>query len=107
MGRFSDTRSAGRSNLVPYIEDETMQERHSRRQAVAEDTEGQLRVWCDEHGWHLTVHDGGGQFMMRRKKVLVEWWPSTAKLVINKNWRGGIHCHDYHKVIEQLSRKTR
>jgi len=45
---------------------------------------------------------------MRKDPFLAEWWPSSAKLVLNKKWEEGIHCHDYKQalmVIEESSRR--
>jgi hypothetical protein len=45
---------------------------------------------------------------MRKGPFLAEWWPSSAKLVLDKKWGEGIHCHDYKQaltVIEESSRR--
>jgi hypothetical protein len=45
---------------------------------------------------------------MRKGPFLVEWWPSSAKLVLNKKWGEGVHCHDYKqalRVIEESSHR--
>ncbi len=38
---------------------------------------------------------------------LVEWWPSSAKLVLNKQWSKGIHCHDWQQARDFLDHKAR
>ena len=56
-------------------------------------------------GWELRVTNHGSHYIMTKGKNTAEWWPRTAKLVINKKWKGGIHCHDIHQVLGVI--KTR
>lgn len=35
---------------------------------------------------------------------IAEWWPSSAKLVLNKDWDNGIHTHDVDQLINELAR---
>lgn len=106
MSRYSDISSGGHSRLVPYIPTEGDKKRHARRKQAANDTEEKLRSWCVGNGWSLAVKNKGHHLIMQKGNVRAEWWPSSAKLVFNKKWNRGIHCHDYHIVIEQLCRVT-
>lgn len=105
MAKHKDTQSGGKSRLVKYNPIEGYKKRHARRKQIANDTENKLRSWCVGNGWGFAVENKGHHFIMQKGSVLAEWWPSSAKLVFNKKWRRGIHCHDYQVVIEQLSER--
>lgn len=46
----------------------------------------------------------GHHWWLNEDKFLAEWWPSSAKLVINKQWNEGRHCHDYRQALEMIER---
>jgi len=52
-----------------------------------------LRITNEGHHWQLT-----------KENFLAEWWPSSAKLVINKQWSRGRHCHDFRQALEMIER---
>jgi hypothetical protein len=91
--------SVGRSKLVPYLKKETGAQRHERRKREAITAEHLLRQDLEKLGLTLRVSNEGHHWKMTRPGLIVEWWPSTAKLVFNKAYRGGIHCHDRFQVI--------
>jgi len=107
MAKYSDRRSARRSKIVPYIPDETPEHRHARRLGAAVRTADELREWCSANGWTFAVHNGVDHFAFRRGDTMLDWWPRTAKLVINKQWNKGIHCHDYQQVIKFLVKNSK
>lgn len=101
--RNPDKYKLGRSSLVPYIESESWQERHSRRMKTALENQDKVETWCVSHKWKLYVHNNGHHwvFYTDQNKV-VEWWPSSGKLAIGKQWKEGIHCHDYKQLLKVL-----
>jgi hypothetical protein len=62
--------------------------------------------WCDQHGWSLRVHNGGHHWIFEREGTVVEWWPSSAKLVRDKAWTSGIHTHGWEQVERILEAWT-
>jgi hypothetical protein len=56
--------------------------------------------WCLERGLSLSISNEGHHWKLQGTTLLAEWWPSSAKLVFDKQYERGIHCHD----IEQLTR---
>lgn len=63
----------------------------------------------------MTLHNNGHHWVFDcglvgnpggpcRDRLLIEWWPSSAKLVIRKNWNGGIHVHDWKQAQEQIEK---
>jgi hypothetical protein len=63
-----------------------------------------LNAWATMNGYRVRVHGEGQHWCVERDGFTAEWWPSSAKLVINKGWQGGIHCHDVGQVIEEIGR---
>ncbi len=104
MGRNKDITTAGRSRLVPWFPNETDQERHERRLRTAMATRHKLEAWCDMNDLLLLVMDAGLHWKIDQPGFIAQWWPSTAKLVINKQWNNGIHVHDYEQVIAQIKK---
>jgi len=106
MAKYQDVRGVGRSSVVPYIEGESKQLRHSRRSNAANGRQDQTRARLESIGWSLVLKDHGSHWIISRDKNIVEWWPSTAKAVVNKRWRNGVHVHDVNQLI-QLAFKTK
>lgn len=102
MAKYSDVRSLGRSEIAPFIEGENPRDRHSRRKGTASFFEQELSKWCNESGWKFEIKNEGHHWIFRKNKTLVEWWPSSAKLVKDKKWSKAVHCHDYLKVIKYI-----
>jgi hypothetical protein len=96
--RKLDRRRVGRSALVPFVPGEDPMMRHARRLKANLEAEPTVRAWAAEMGWVLKVHNSGQHWIFKKSKRFVEWWPSSAKLVVDKSWDEGIHCHDYLQV---------
>ena len=102
MARYADADNAGRSARAPFRPGEQPASRHARRKAVAQRDHDALDAWCDEHGAILRVNNDGHHWIIDGI-IHAEWWPSSAKLVIERQWQHGIHCHDVFQVIGQLN----
>lgn len=65
-----------------------------------------MRTWARLRGLELRVTDGGQHWQFRGRhngnKFMADWWPSSAKLIVNQKWDNGIHAHDYQQVIDLL-----
>jgi hypothetical protein len=103
--KFRDIRSLGRSSLAPFIEGEPFKARHERRKKTNLSYADELSNWCNDNGWRFEIKNDAHHWIFRKGNTLVEWWPSSAKLVKNKAWSKGIHCHDYLKVINFLGKQ--
>ena len=99
-----DRVSAGRSSIVPYRRGENFSARHSRRLSANLQYEMKVREWCQQNGFGLRITNEGHHWQVTRGEFLAEWWPSSAKLVIDKRWHGGIHCHDYKQALEIIQK---
>ena len=105
--RHPDTHNMGRSRRIPYKAHESYRERHERRKKENLHEEHNLRVWCEARNIILTIYNEGHhwQFHLASRR-LVEWWPSSAKCVVDKRWGSGYHCHDVHQVKQVISREV-
>lgn len=103
--KFKDGRSLGKSAIAPFIPDEDPRDRHKRRKDTNLFFAHDLSNWCNENGWKFEIKNDAHHWIFRKNKTLVEWWPSSAKLVKDKQWKKGIHCHDYLKVINFLKKE--
>src|SRR5690348_4211933 len=103
--RYSDTKSVGRSDLVPWRAGESHSDRHGRRLNDALRFESVLQAWCDERGVALKVSNEGHHWRFMSPKVFAEWWPSSAKLVFDKKYQNGVHCHDVEQVATLLAKR--
>lgn len=105
MGKFGDIRSSGKSKLVPFIPGEDPRDRHDRRLLINLAHEKEVQEFCLRNRIHFSISNGGHHWIFKRGRFWrAEWFPSSAKYVQNKNWDGGVHVHDYVKLIEQLKR---
>lgn len=106
--RYGDRRSAGSSQQIPYVPGEGYRDRHSRRLVANSQQADAMQEWCAERGIKLTITNGTHHWTFRGpRRGLVEWWPSSGKLVINKRWRDGTHVHDWTQVQRILERELR
>lgn len=103
--KYPDTRSLGNSKIAPFIPMEGASQRHERRLIVNLDARAEVKKWCEANGWQLTIKNDGHHWQMKKDNVLVEWWPSSAKLVKDKQWAKGVHCHDWQKLVKYLGKQ--
>ena len=93
--RYDDVLNAGRSKLVPYKQGEKAKDRHRRRFEVAIKLRDSVELWANAVGIGLTIANSGHHWIFNSDGRIAEWWPSTAKLVFDRNYiGGGIHVHD-------------
>lgn len=103
MARYSDIRGVGRSKLIPRKQGETPEVRHERRLKANLSMKATLAAWCCERGVSLNTTNGGHHWQFRGK-LLADWWPSSAKLVINTKYDRGLHVHDVTQVMCELEK---
>jgi len=100
--RIADTRTTGPSKTVPFIEGEMPNARHERRKAIAREMQDGVQQWCDDNNAELIVTNEGHHWRILLQHGEAEWWPSSAKLVLDKQYDRGIHVHDAKQLIRQL-----
>jgi len=103
MTRYDDNRKAGRSETIPFIEGERACDRHQRKKDTNLGKLPEIFEWCKEQGLLLKVLNEGYHWVFKKKDWFVaDWWPSSAKLVIGRQWDKGIHCHDHNQVQRKI-----
>lgn len=103
--RYADKYNAGPSRAVPLIPGEAAMDRHYRRKISAMADERRARLALAAVGIEMSISNNGHHWRMFRSDLMApgffaEWWPSSAKLVINSRWRDGIHVHDVDRMVE-------
>jgi hypothetical protein len=109
----------GASVIVPRRAAEGWRDRHGRRLAVNLAMRAEGEAFAAKYGGTLSVQNNGHHWIFtfpahpqitRRRDLFRdwgEWWPSSAKLIINKRWRDGYHCHDIRQVQSVLIRQLK
>lgn len=103
--KYADTSSLGRSEIVPLRPKESSSGRHARRLYTNLRQQGPIRAWAKQFGIDLKISNEGHHWRFILGTEVAEWWPSSAKLVINRDYAAGIHAHDYEQVMEYLARE--
>lgn len=97
--RHEDRYTVGPSKLCPWVKGESSGQRHDRRMRVAHIGVDGVRQWCKDRRIQFQVTNHGHHWQFRLPNLRrVEWWPSRAKLVVDKNWQHGYHVHDHGQV---------
>ena len=86
MAKYDDRTSAGRSQACPYRPGEHSSECHTRRLRTGLKDKDTMAAWCQEHGLALTVANQGHHWQVRGDGFKADWWPSSAKLVMQGRW---------------------
>jgi len=105
--RYDDPHKVGPSEKVPFIPGEDPQERHARRlQSNLTDTE-RLEEFLRSIEFEFEIKNYGHHWIMKRPRdgQYIEWWPSSAKLIFDKYWNDGHHCHDVDQVIAVITER--
>lgn len=94
--RFKDRKTVGRSEIVPFIPGESARRRHKRRlKTNREQFEDVAKEWCAARDITLMVANRGHHWKFAKDRMVVEWWPSSAKFVFDKQYNKGVHVHDW------------
>lgn len=105
--RFLDRKDAAQLGLPPkiskFIPGEAAKDRHARRLGLNLSYEDEWREWREQRGVWMTVTNQGHHWKFMHKNGTAEWWPSSAKLVLGKRYRDGIHAHDASQVRPLLA----
>ena len=102
MAKYRDKIKVGNSELCPFVPGEDVKARHKRRKNTNLKNAIVVGDACLRLGVTLKLYNECHHWQVTKGFKLIDWWPSSAKLVINKEWEKGIHCHDYKQFIKIL-----
>lgn len=107
MAKHKDITGMGKSTLCPKRKDEleSSSDRHFRRKIFNEKQFSVVEEFCQNRGLRFRLLNCKHHWQVSRENTMVEWWPSSAKVIINKNWGRGVHCHDYEQFIGILKKQ--
>lgn len=104
--RYDDTRSIGSSRLIPFLPGENAKDRHARRLAENLAARENMEQWCRDRGVCFRVTNRGHHWLFTLPLgEVADWWPSSAKLVWNKQFAKGIHVHDYEQAKKVIGKR--
>jgi hypothetical protein len=107
MARYRDKSNCKhKATVSKRVKGETKDERHERRLRTAFNHKDELRAWCIAHGATFKIHNEGMHWQIKIGKMQFDWWPISAKLIINQKWQKGIHVHDYKQLIKIIQEKS-
>lgn len=79
--------------------------RHDRRKSRAMADLKKFEKWCRERGIVLRINNSGHHWQVYFGAGVIEWWPSSAKCVVNKKWTSGVHVHDAYQLRGVIKRE--
>lgn len=86
----------------PPTPDDFRRRRRDRRLDRTLDLEPEVRRWAAQHGFTLRVLNDGHHWLLQKPGLLAEWWPSSAKLVLNRNYLDDRHAPHWPEVASAL-----
>lgn len=107
MAKYHDRTRLGRSDVCPYILGESYSSRHSRRLQSALDHTQETRDALARLGYKLRVTNNSHHWSITDGRSVIQWWPSSAKIVINETWNRGIHAHDHIQLVAVVREQKR
>src|SRR5690349_14298138 len=102
--RNRDPHRGSPSQIVPYQPGESTKRRHARRYFKNLENWTALQDWAFERGFSFQMKNRGEHWILKGAGIICEWWPSTAKLVLNYEYRDGRHTHDWLQLCAILDK---
>jgi hypothetical protein len=79
-----------------------MRRRRERRLSRNTNSANQAQAWAAQYGFTLRIHNEGHHWMWQKGAFVAEWWPSSAKLVLNRVYERDFHVPEWTGVIRFL-----
>jgi hypothetical protein len=80
---------------------------HQRRYRQAFSSVEFAVEWCADRVIALTIRNDGQHWSFTRGDQLVEWWPSSGKVVVNKRWNSAKHADNWKRLVPILEKNLR
>ena len=82
--------------------EEYKRQRRERRMDRTSQQEAQVRAWAGQHGCSLRVLNDGHHWLFQKPGFTAEWWPSSAKLAVNRDYDRDHHAPHWAEVAAVL-----
>jgi hypothetical protein len=82
--------------------EEYKRQRRERRMQRTASLEEQVTAWAEMQGLSLRVLNDGHHWVFQKPGFMAEWWPSSAKLVVNRDYGRDIHAPHWAEVMNAL-----
>jgi hypothetical protein len=92
---YPDVHEAGDSQIINCEPGGTSQALGRYRHLKNLENAPQLRDWASKHGFEFFMKNHDEHWILKGANVTAEWWPRTAKLVLNYSYLNGIQTHDW------------
>jgi hypothetical protein len=84
------------------LPEEYKKQRRERRMERTSRLEAQARVWAERYGCSLRVLNDGHHWLFQKPGFMAEWWPSSARLAVNRDYDRHIHAPHWAEVLTEL-----
>lgn len=112
MPKYKDqVKPEGKPVIVKRRRGEPPLERHRRRKKENLKVAEVAREWAEKNGLSLSITNQGHHWSfyefdaIEGDPQLFEWWPSSAKMVVKKNYKQGVHVHDIYQLIATAQKR--
>ena len=82
---------------------EYRRQRRDRRLHRNLDVAAEAQAWAARHGFTLRVLNDGHHWLFQKPGLVAEWWPSSAKLVLNRDYLHDQHAPHWPQVAMLLA----
>lgn len=96
--RYRDTQALPSGRRTRFEADWKERHRNRKREANREFRNAGI-AFASIGGWLVVRNDGEHWQVCFPKGRLLQWWPSTAKLIVGEEWKQGIHCHRWQDLF--------
>jgi hypothetical protein len=106
MDMLEDKRGSGERGRPALTPDDYKRRRRERRLERTLHAEAAVQAWARKQGFALRVLNDGHHWILEKPGLVAEWWPSSARLALNRNYLGAFHAPHWPDVKAVLERSA-
>jgi hypothetical protein len=100
--RMKSSRPTYRRERRVLSPEEYKKQRRERRMHRTADLESEVCAWAEQRGCSLRVLNDRHHWLFQRPGFMAEWWPSSARLAVNREYGRYIHAPHWAEVMSVL-----
>jgi hypothetical protein len=97
--RYEDTENLPDRSKPSRIEPNWRKRHKKRKRSANRQNASAGLAFAFLGGWLNITNEGHHWKIVFPGKQSIQWWPSSAKLVVNEKWEEGIHCHRWQELF--------